>query len=280
MRIDAHQHFWKFNDAEYSWIKPDWSIRRDFHPHDLEPLLAQSDLDGSIAVEARQSLAETRWLLELAERHPFIKGVVGWVDLRSERVEEQLSKFANDARFVGVRHVVQDEPDDNFMLRPDFTRGISKLAQFNLTFDILIFPRQLPAAIKLASRFPDLPFVLDHLAKPQIKDGLLSFWRDQIRELAKCPNVMCKLSGMVTEARWDSWKKADFRPYLDAVYDAFSVDRLMFGSDWPVCLLASTYPSVLNIVQESVASLGDAAAQDIFGGNAERFYLRCRAKRR
>src|SRR5262245_28033260 len=188
MRLDAHQHFWKFNASEYSWIKPDWPIRRDYLPQDLQPLLMENEFGGCIAVEARPSIEETRWLLELAARNPFIQGVVGWVDLQSDRVEEQLAHFARDSRFVGVRHVVQDEPDDKFMLRPNFMRGISKLAQFHLAYDILIFPRQLPAAIELAGLFPHQPFVLDHIAKPLIKDGLFSPWREQIKELGKCTN--------------------------------------------------------------------------------------------
>jgi L-fuconolactonase len=280
MRLDAHQHFWKFNAAEYGWIKPDWPIRRDFLPPDLQPLLAQAGLDGSIAVQARQNVEETRWLLDLAGRHPFIKGVVGWVDIRSERLGEELEQFAEDPRLVGVRHVLQDEVDDRFMLRPDFMRGIGKLAQFDLAYDLLIFPRQLPAAIELAAHFPGQPFVLDHIAKPRIGAGSISPWREQLIELARCPNVMCKISGLVTEANWGSWKNADFQPCLDVVFEAFGPSRLMFGSDWPVCLLAGTYDRVLNLVQERLASLPEPAREDILGGNAERFYLRDRTRRR
>jgi L-fuconolactonase len=277
MRLDAHQHFWIFNQAEYPWIKPDGPLGRNFLPADLRPLLVESRFDGSIAVQARQSLEETRWLLELAERDPLIRGVVGWVDLRSERVEEDLRRFAAYSTFVGVRHVLQDELDDNFMLGPEFMRGIGKLAQFDLTYDILIFPRQLSAAIKLATRFPNQPFVLDHIAKPHIKAGTISPWREHLFELAKCSNVMCKLSGMVTEANWEMWKHVDFQPYLDVVLEAFGPGRLMFGSDWPVCLLAGSYERVLGLVHDRIASLPESARKDILGGTAERFYLRRRA---
>jgi len=273
MRLDAHHHLWKYSEAEYPWIKPEWPIRKNYLPEDLQPLLASAGLDGSIAVQARQNLEETRWLLELADRQPFIKGVVGWVDLRSERVEGDLQQLTKNPKLVGVRHVVQDEPDDDFMLRADFTRGIGKLAQFNLTYDILIFPRQLPAAIELVKRFPEQPFVLDHIAKPQIKDRVISPWREQLRELAKAPNVLCKLSGMVTEANWNGWTDADFEPYLDPVFEAFGASRLMFGSDWPVCLLAGSYERVFGIVQNRIALLPATQKESILGGNAEEFYL-------
>jgi L-fuconolactonase len=273
MLLDSHQHFWQYTPAQYPWIKPDWSIRRDCLPAELEPLLAQSDFEGSIAVQARQSLEETGWLLDLADRHPFIKGVVGWIDLRCERVEEQLGQFAGRTKFVGVRHVIQDEADDQFMLRPEFLRGISKLAQFNLTYDLLIFPRQLPAAIALTRQFPEQRFVLDHIAKPQIKVGARSPWSEQMVELAKLPNVTCKISGLVTEASWGTWRKADFQPYLDIVFDAFGFHRLMFGSDWPVCLLSASYRDVVGIVRDRLAGMPEAAQKAIMGGNATKFYL-------
>lgn len=272
MRLDSHQHFWKFNPAEYGWMKPDWLIRRDFLPSDLQPLLDQHGLDGSIAVQARQTLEESRWLLALANESPVIKGVVGWVDLRSDRVEEQLAEFAPHPRFVGVRHVVQDEPDDRFVLWPDFIRGISKLKQIDLTYDLLLFPQQLPAAIELVRRFPEQPFVLDHIAKPRIREGTLSPWREHIRELAQAPNVCCKVSGLVTEADWANWKPADFQPYLDIVFESFGEERLMFGSDWPVCLLAGSYERVLKLVEEYVQPLSAEGRAKFFGENAARFY--------
>jgi L-fuconolactonase len=273
MRLDAHQHFWRYDAAEYPWIKADWPILRDFLPPDLQPILRRQGIDGSIAVQARQTLAETKWLLELADAHETIKGVVGWIDLRSAYLAEQLKDFSKHPKFVGVRHVVQDEPDDRFMLQPDFLRGIGQLLEFNLTYDILIFPRQLAAAIELVKRFPRQPFVIDHIAKPEIKSGSLSPWREQISELAKFPNVLCKISGMITEARWGAWKRGDFTPYLDSVFEAFGSNRLMFGSDWPVCLLAGKYEDTVQIVSDHLSSLSESEKQSVFGLNAEQFYL-------
>ena len=271
MRIDSHQHFWNYNAREYPWIG-DKRIARDFLPNDLQAELKPLGLEGSIAVQARQTVEESRWLLNLADHYPLIKGVVGWVDLRSERVEQDLTVLAKHPRFVGVRHVVQDEPDVNFMLQPDFLRGIGKLKQFKLVYDILIFPKQLPAAIQLARKFPEQTFVLDHIAKPFIKDGTLSPWDKQIRELAQSPNVFCKVSGMVTEAKHGAWKKEDFTPYLDVVFEAFGPDRLMYGSDWPVCLLSGSYRDVYGIVHEYVQKNAAASADKLLGGNAQRAY--------
>lgn len=270
MRLDSHQHFWRYSAAQYPWMKPEWPIRRDFLPTDLAPLLRKARLDGSIAVQARQDLEENEFLLRLADAHPqVVRGVVGWVDLRSTQVDDQLRAFAAHPRAIGVRHVVQDEPDDDFMLRPDFVRGIGRLQQFELTYDLLIYPKQLPAAIRLVERFPDQPFVLDHLAKPVIRDGVISPWREQIRELARFPNVCCKVSGMVTEAKWVGWRMDDFRPYLDVVLEAFGIDRLMYGSDWPVALLAGTYAQVHGLVQSYIPPQHHAA---FFGGTAAEFY--------
>ena len=272
MNIDSHQHFWRYDEAQYPWIPKGSPLHRDWLPDDLAPLLAKAELDGSIAVQARQSLVESRWLLELADRHPLIKGFVGWVDLRSKQVAAQLAEFAGNPKFVGVRHVVQDELDDQFMLRPDFLRGIAQLKEFDLTYDILIFPKQLPAAIELVKRFPEQPFVLDHIAKPLIKDSVISPWREQICELAKCGNVFCKVSGMVTEANWTGWQPDDFKPYLEVVFEAFAEDRLMFGSDWPVCQLAGSYEQVHRLVRDYVKPLPSRARRKIFGENAARFY--------
>lgn len=273
MQLDAHQHFWKYDAAQYPWIPPGSPLQRDWLPGDLAPLLAAAGLDGCIAVQARQTLDESRWLLGLAAEATIIKGVVGWVDLRSERVPEQLAELSADPKFRGVRHVVQDEPDVNFMLGADFLRGIGHLHHFGLTYDILIFPHQLPAAIELVGRFPAQPFVLDHIAKPPIKAGTLAPWREQIRELAQAPNILCKVSGMVTEADHGAWKAADFAPYLDVVAETFGEDRLMIGSDWPVCLLAGSYARVFDLATQYFAKLPDSARAKIFGGNAARFYL-------
>ncbi len=272
MRIDSHQHFWRYSAEEYPWIQAEWPIQRDFLPDDLAPELNACGLDGCIAVQARQSLEETRWLLELAEQSPIVKGVVGWVDLCHPAVGEQLARFAVHPKLVGVRHVVQDEADDRFMCRDDFQRGIGLLAHFGLTYDILIYPRQLSAAIELARAFPKQAFVLDHLAKPLICDGVLEPWSEQIHELAKSPNVMCKLSGLVTEARWQGWRREDFQPYFDVAWSAFGPDRLMFGSDWPVALLAATYQQVFELVNDFLQSSGEQAKAKLFGLNAAKFY--------
>ncbi len=270
MRIDAHQHFWKYTPAEYPWMTERLAtLRRDFLPGDLEPLLRDAKLDGCIAVQAQQTIDEARWLLSLAEQHPFIRGVVGWVDLRSERVEEQLAEMAAHPKFVGVRHVVQDEPDDRFLLRPDFLRGVGKLRAFDLTYDVLIYPRQLPATLEFVNHFADQPFVVDHLAKPNVRDGAMSPWREQMRELARHPHVWCKVSGLVTEGDWAAWQPDDFRPFLDVVFDAFGVDRLMFGSDWPVCTLAGSYERVFALIEQYAGGMDQAK---LFGGSAAAFY--------
>lgn len=272
MKLDSHQHFWSYDAAQYPWIPQGSPLHRDWLPVDLAPLLAAAGLDGCIAVQARQRIEESRWLLELAVHHAIIKGVVGWVDLRSPNVERDLAALAPHPKLSGVRHVVQDEPDVDFMLSAEFLRGISKLRAFNLTYDILIFPRQLPAAIELTRRFPEQPFVLDHIAKPPIKTGTLEPWRTQIRELAKAQNVLCKVSGMVTEADHSAWKPADFAPYLEVVFEAFDEDRLMYGSDWPVALLAGSYARTFALVEEYTRQLSEAAREKFFGGNAARFY--------
>lgn len=277
MRLDSHQHFWNYSQADYPWIPQGTPLLSDWLPTDLAPLLDREGLEGCIAVQARQSLAESHWLIELANRQPIIKGVVGWVDLQAEDVDKDLSELARHQKFVGVRHVVQDEPDDKFMLRPNFLRGIGMLKAHKFTYDILIFPKQLPAAIELVRQFPEQPFVLDHIAKPHIKDGSISPWREQISELAKYPNVMCKVSGMVTEANHKGWKYEDFVPYLDVVTEAFGTDRLMYGSDWPVCLLAAPYEEVFGIARRYFENFSNADKDRIFGGNAERFYLQGRS---
>jgi L-fuconolactonase len=272
MQLDSHQHFWRYDAAQYPWIPKDSPLHRDWLPADLAPLLASAGLDGCIAVQARQTVEESRWLLALADEAPIIRGVVGWADLRSERVGEQLDALARHPKFRGVRHVVQDEPDVNFMLGAEFMRGIGHLHHFGLTYDLLVYPQQLPAAIELVKHFPEQPFVLDHLAKPPIKARELSPWREQIRELAHAPNVMCKVSGMVTEADRAAWQPADFTPFLDVVSEAFGEDRLMFGSDWPVCLLAGSYARVFALAEGYFSQLPEAARAKVFGGNADHFY--------
>lgn len=273
MRIDAHQHFWKYSAEQYGWINDEMAVlKRDFLPADLQPLLEAEQFDGSIAVQARQDAEETEWLLELAERHDFIKGVVGWVDLCSPDVDEDLERLARHSKFVGVRHILQSEPDQEFMLRVDFKRGIGMLAKHGLTYDLLLYPRHLPVAVKLVQTFPKQQFVLDHIAKPPIGDGLVEPWDRDIRELAKFENVWCKLSGMVTEARWKEWEPTDFRPYLDVVFEAFGPDRVMIGSDWPVCTVSADYAATMGIVREYVKQFNAGEQEDLLGGNCARFY--------
>ena len=273
MRLDAHQHFWKYSPSEYGWINDKMAVlRRDFLPSDLQPLLEAEGFNGSIAVQARQCLEETRWLLELANQNDVVKGVVGWVDLCAPDLTGQLDQFASNSKLVGVRHVVQDEPDDEFMLRPDFRRGIARLAEYSLAYDILVYPRQLPAAIKFVREFPNQRFVLDHIAKPLIGQGRIAPWDRDIRELAKSENVCCKLSGMVTEANWHDWKFANFRPYLDCVLDAFSPSRLMIGSDWPVCTVSAPYSRTMALVRDFIAELTSTEQEAILGGKCAAFY--------
>jgi L-fuconolactonase len=272
-KIDAHQHFWKYDPAEHAWMTDEMAVlRRDFMPQDLKPLLHALEFDGCVTVQVRQTVDETRWMLELADRHDFIRGVVGWVDLRSPDLPSQLEDLASHPKLVGVRHIVQAEPDDRYMLRDDFRRGIAQLAAFGLTYDVLVYPRQLPAAIKLAGEFPGQPFVLDHIAKPPIAEGRLAPWESDLRELATLPNVCCKLSGMVTEARWNAWQPGDFHRYLDVVFEAFGPDRLMIGSDWPVCTLAAEYAAALDIVLDYIRQVPPPAQAGIRGENCARFY--------
>jgi L-fuconolactonase len=273
MRVDAHQHFWRYNPQQYEWIDDSMSaLRRDFLPADLKPELDRTMFDGAIAVQARQTLDETRWLLQLADTSPFIFGVVGWVDLRSAEVRAQLSEFSGSPKFLGVRHIVQSEPDERFLLQPEFLRGIAALEKFDLTYDILIYPRHLPIATEFVKRFPRQRFALDHLAKPLIKGGSIKPWQEGIRKLAQQANVCCKLSGLVTEADWKNWTQSDIEPYLDIAFEYFGSDRLMIGSDWPVCTVAGSYSQVMNVIIEYLALYPDSVTDAVLGGNAERFW--------
>lgn len=273
MRLDAHQHFWRYDKAQHVWMTDAMAaLRRDYLPEDLRPLLQQTGFEGTIAVQARQMLEETEWLLGLADQHPFIRGVVGWVDLRSPEVGTQIERLRANPRLVGVRHVVHDEPDDDFMLRPEFRRGIACLAPAGLTYDLLLRPAHLKAAIRLVDEFKDQPFVLDHIAKPGIPDHSGSSWKEEIRRLAERPNVFCKLSGLVTEADWSAWRPDDFRPALEIVFEAFGPDRLMIGSDWPVCTLAADYATTMGVVMDFVRDLKASEQDGILGGNCARFY--------
>jgi L-fuconolactonase len=289
MHIDAHQHFWRYNAEAYGWIGEDMAVlKRDYLPPDLRPLQQTLSLkgdrqipdgaadivaiEGTVAVQARQTLEETRWLLDLADAQPFIKGVVGWVDLHSPRLREQLTELSRHPKLVGVRHVVHDEEDDCFMLREDFVRGIGMLAEFDLPYDLLLFPQHLPVASTLVAQFPNQRFVLDHIGKPPIREGTLEPWATDIRKLAAFPNVFCKVSGMVTEANWECWTPEDFTPYLDVVFEAFGAERLMIGSDWPVCTVAGHYAEVMQIVIDYLDQRTEAEREAVLGQTAAAFY--------
>lgn len=273
MQIDAHQHFWLYEADEYPWIDDDkGALKVDYLPDDLTPLMAETGIDGTVAVQARQNLRETEFLLELADGYDYIRGVVGWVDLRAPDVAAQLERFAPHPRMVGVRHIVHDEADDRFMLGGSFLEGLAQLKPYNLTYDLLLFPRHLQVAIDVVKRFPEQVFVLDHISKPFIKDAILEPWKSGMRQLASFDNVSCKVSGMVTEAAWEKWTQEDYRPYLDVVFDCFGVDRLMFGSDWPVCTLSGSYSEVVGIVRTYIEALSDEERTKIMGGNAAAFY--------
>jgi L-fuconolactonase len=270
--IDAHQHFWRYAAAEYGWIDDAMStLRRDFLPGDAEPEMNRSGVVASIAVQARQTLEETAWLLDLAVLHPFIRGVVGWVDLEAD-VDAQLARLAGTATLVGVRHVVQAEAD-GFLERPRFLAGIGRLEPLGLSYDILVYARQLPAAVAFARRFPRQRFVLDHLGKPDVRGGEFRQWQRHLAALAELPHVWCKLSGLVTEADWTAWSSSQLRPYLDAALDAFGPGRVMMGSDWPVCLVAATYEEVVGLTQTAVGEYSDDERRQILGANAQRFYV-------
>ncbi len=273
MRIDAHQHFWIYTPDEYGWINDSMQvIRRNFLPEDLAAELEQNRFDGSVTVQARQTLEETRWLLSLADRNPRILGVVGWVDLRAPDVREQLWEFSKNRKFVGVRHIVQSEPDERFLMREDFLRGIEVLEEFDLAYDILIYTQHLAVAAEFVERFPRQRFVLDHMAKPPIKAGDIDHWSAGILRLADFPNVLCKMSGLVTEADWQHWTDDQIVPYLDVAYKAFGAERLMIGSDWPVCLVAASYRNAMNIVEKWLGQFPSETRDAILGGNAQLFW--------
>jgi L-fuconolactonase len=273
MRIDAHQHFWHYNPARDAWITDAMSVlKRDYLPAELAVELTRNGLDRTIAVQADQSERETEFLLELAEKHHFIAGVVGWVDFRSPHVAERLQYFSKFEQLVGFRHIAQSEPDDFFLLGHEFVRGLRQLQPYGFTYDLLVYPQQLPAAVELAARLPQQAFVLDHMGKPEIRGGQNAGWRGLIRDLAAHPNVHCKLSGIVTEAHWNRWTPEEIKPYLDVVFEAFGPDRLIFGSDWPVCLLAASYSQVLQLIRDYIAQCPPAGQDAITGLNAIRFY--------
>lgn len=273
MRIDTHQHYWRYRPEEFPWIDDaKASLKRDFTPADALPLMREAGFDASIAVQARQTPDETETLLAFADAHPTVVGVVGWVDLQADDVEAQLAAVAPHPKLVGIRHIVQDEPDERFLLRPEFLRGIAALEAFDLAYDVLVFPRHLPIAADFVSRFPSQRFVLDHLAKPEIRHGRLDEWARALEDVAVCPNVMAKLSGLVTEASWDAWTPDDLKPYLDVALDVFGPERLMVGSDWPVCTLAGPYARVMGAFTTYLDGQPQPAKDAMLGGNARRFW--------
>lgn len=272
-RIDAHQHFWLYDAVRDAWMTDDMQrIRQNFLPTQLQPLLEAGQLDGCIAVQSSQCEEDNHWLLSLAQQHAFIKGIVGWVDLQSAAITERLQAYAQWPLVKGFRHILQGEPNRALMLEPAFTNGIRALGEAGYVYEILIYPDQLPYATQLVQAFPDQVFVLDHIAKPAIKNKTIEPWQQQIRSLAACSNVYCKVSGMVTEANWNQWTAADFIPYLDTVTEAFGANRLLYGSDWPVCLLAGAYSQVMNLVKNYYSHFSTAEQAAIFGDNAAAVY--------
>ena len=273
MKIDAHHHFWKYDPVRYSWMNERMEVlKKDYQPADLLVEIEKTGIDGVVSVQADQSMLETDELLEHAVRHDFIKGVVGWFPLADSTVEEVLSKYAQNPWLKGVRHVVQDEPDDLFILGDDFNEGIRKLEQFDLVYDILIYERQLAPSIEFVDLHPNLSFVLDHVAKPRIGDGVMDPWKEQMFEMARRENVTCKLSGMATEANWMEWTLDELRPYMEVALDAFGPNRLMFGSDWPVARLAVDYEPWVSLCREFISTLSPQEREAIEGGNAIRAY--------
>lgn len=271
--IDAHQHFWQFNPVKDSWITDDMQvIRQDFFPADLQPVLQQNGMDGCVAVQADQSEEQNAFLLDLAGQNPFIKGIVGWVDLQAKNIEERLQYYQQFKAMKGFRHILQSESNRALMLEPEFKYGISLLHKYDFTYDILILPDQLKYAGKLVKQFPQQKFVLDHMAKPFIKNGKIDNWAAEIELLARYENVFCKVSGMVTEADWRSWTPDTFTRYLDVIFNSFGTRRVMFGSDWPVCLVAATYAQVKDIIYQYAQRFSADDRKKIFGGNAITFY--------
>ncbi len=273
MIIDSHQHFWKYEPKKHAWIDDDMSvIRRDFIPSELKKLYHENGIDGSVVVQADQTIAETDFLIQLSNENDFIKGIVGWVDLQSQDVEADLEKYYSFKNVKGFRHVVQGEPDHNFLLRPHFLKGISALEKYNFTYDILVFPHQLGAVLEFVKRFPNQKFVIDHMAKPYIKDGFFDGWALLMNEIAKNENVFCKVSGIITEADYKSWTYLELENYLDLVFNAFGTNRIMYGSDWPVCLVAGNYKKVMSVVTNFIQHLSKSEQKSVMGENAIQFY--------
>ena len=271
--IDSHQHFWQVGRFDYPWMTSDLGVLyRDYLPAELEPILKSNDIEKTVLVQASTSVAESRWLLNLADENSFIAGVVGWVDLMSPEIDAQLEELTAHPRFKGVRHLVESEPNDDWLIQPAVLSGLRRLSNYGLSYDLLVYTRHLKHVPQIAESCPDLALVIDHLAKPPIAKNEIHEWSRAFKPLAAYPNISCKLSGLVTEANWTSWQTDDLRPFVEVAVESFGVDRLMFGSDYPVCLLASTYDRVLNSFQEILKSLSDADREKIFSTNAARFY--------
>jgi L-fuconolactonase len=271
--IDSHQHFWHYDPAKHVWMNGDMTIlKTDYLPTDLKPLLKKCDLDGCVAIQANQAEVENDFLLSLANQYGFIKGIVGWVDLRAENVSERLEYYQQFPSIKGFRHVIHDEPELDFMLQPTFMKGVSTLKNYGYTYDILIFAAHLPNTLTFVKNLPNQAFVIDHIAKPDIKIGKIDTWKKQLIDVASFENVYCKISGMITEAEWSSWEKDDFTKYLDVVVEAFGINRLMYGSDWPVCMLAANYEMQFDIVKDYFSRFSKTEQEQILGGNAINFY--------
>jgi L-fuconolactonase len=273
LMIDAHQHFWKYDALAYSWISDQLApLKKDFLPDELHPYLKREKISGAISVQARQSEIENEYLLDIAKENPYIKGVVGWIDLRSDLVDERLSFYRNFPLMKGFRHVVQDEKDPEFMVHPSFLRGMQRLIDYGFCYDILVYAKQLPQVISFLNYFPDTPFIIDHLAKPDIKHGGFTSWQADMRKIAEFPKVYVKVSGMITEADWKNWEKEDFYPYLDELVLSFGVERLCYGSDWPVCNLAGDYYGQLGVIKSYFRDFRSSDINKIMGLNAQHFY--------
>ena len=274
MKIDSHQHFWEFDKVlDKSWINDSMSVlRRDFSPTQVQPLMLENGIEGCVAVQADQTEDETHYLLGLAEKYNIIKGVVGWVDFRAPNIDERLEYFSGFKALKGFRHIVQGEKEDDFLLRKDFCDGISLLKKYNFTYDILIYPKHLKHAIKFVDKFPDQKFVVDHIAKPFIKAQAIDEWEEDLRVFGKYENVYCKMAGLVTEADWDNWSLSDFTSYISITLDIFGTNRVMFGSDWPVCLPSASYSEVCEIIEKNTSFLSPEEKEKLWGLNCSDFY--------
>jgi len=271
--IDSHQHFWQVGRFDYPWMTSDLGILyRDYLPHDFAPILRTNGVEKTVLVQASNSVAESRWLLNLADENSFIAGVVGWVDLMSREIDAQLDELTVNPKFKGVRHLVESEPQDDWLVQPAVLSGLKRLATYGLSYDLLVHTRHLKYVPQVAESCPGLAFVIDHLAKPPIAKNEIKEWSEALKSLASYPNIHCKMSGLVTEANWTSWRTDDLRPYVEFVLESFGVDRLMFGSDYPVCLLAASYDRVLESFQEILTNLSAVDREKIFSKNAANFY--------